>query len=71
MANLFNMKVINLYDYFTIFMPDDVTVSGKDIVFQCKLQVNNQQRMIYLYRKPNGSSWFMTVINEASSVCVG
>ena len=23
-------------------MPDDVTVSGKDIVFQCKLQVNNQ-----------------------------
>lgn len=44
-------------------MPDGVTVTGVDLVYQCKLQVNNQQRMIYLYRKPDGSSWFMTVIN--------
>ncbi len=44
-------------------MPDGVTVSGEDLVYQCKLIVNNQQRMIYLHRKPDGSSWFMTVMN--------
>ena len=43
-------------------MPDGVTVTGVDLVYQCKLQVNNQQRMIYLHRQPDGSSWFMTVI---------
>lgn len=44
-------------------MPDGVFVGGNDLVYQCKLLVNNQQRMIYLHRQPDGSSWFMTVIN--------
>ena len=44
-------------------MPDGVFVGSTDLVYQCKLFVNYKQRMIYLHRKSDGSSWFMTVIN--------
>ncbi|WP_036613483.1 hypothetical protein [Oribacterium sp. P6A1] len=44
-------------------MPDGVYVSGNDLVYQCNLLVNNKQRMIYLHRKADGSSWYMTVIS--------
>ncbi len=44
-------------------MADGVYVTSSDLVYYCKLVVNNQQRYIYLHRNPNGSSWFMTVIN--------
>jgi len=43
-------------------MPDGVYVIGSDLVYQCKLLVNKEQRMVYLHRKSDGSSWFMTVI---------
>ena len=42
-------------------MPDGVFVTSSDLVYQCKLIVNNQQRYIYLHRIPSGTSWFMTV----------
>ena len=44
-------------------MPDRVYVTSNDLVYQCKLIVNNQQRLIYLHRDPSGKSWFMTVIS--------
>lgn len=44
-------------------MQDGVFVGSTDLVYQCKLFVNNKQRMIYLHRKSDGTSWFMTVIN--------
>ena len=42
-------------------MPDGVLMTSNDLVYQCKLIVNNQQRLIYLHRDPSGKSWFMTV----------
>ncbi len=43
--------------------PDGVFIGFKDYYFRCKLQVNNKERIVNLYCKPDRSSWFMTVIN--------
>ena len=37
-------------------MPDGVFVTSNDLVYQCRLIVNNQQRYIYLHRDPSGKS---------------
>lgn len=41
-------------------MPDGVYVSDKTLIFECKIIVHNQERIINLYYEPDGLIWKMT-----------
>lgn len=41
-------------------MPDGVYVSNETLIFECKIIVHNQQRIINLYYEPRSLKWEMT-----------
>lgn len=41
-------------------MPDGVYVSNNTLIFECKIIVHNQTRIINLYYEPSGLIWKMT-----------
>jgi len=41
---------------------DGVYISNRDLAFRCKVLINDQIRIVNLYRKPSYESWFVTNI---------